>query len=89
VKCEEFGLGFPPRALGMYKNVLGKWRFIFSTKEYSKLASSEDENIKPHPKSTIYSLNWLPLGGFVKIKGQDGDEKKDGDSFLLKKFGSE
>ena len=86
VKCEEFGLGFPPRALGMYKNFLGKWRFIFSTKEYSKLASSEDENIKPHPKSTIYSLNWLPLGGFVKIKGQDGDEKKDGDSFSAQKI---
>jgi regulator of sigma E protease len=22
---------------------------------------------------TLYSINWLPLGGFVKIKGEDGD----------------
>jgi len=24
-----------------------------------------------------YSLNWIPLGGFVKIKGESGDEDKD------------
>lgn len=23
---------------------------------------------------TVYTLNWLPFGGFVKIKGEDGDE---------------
>lgn len=30
---------------------------------------------------TKYSLNWLPFGGFVKIKGEDGDGKNDSDSF--------
>ncbi len=30
---------------------------------------------------TIYSLNWLPLGGFVKIKGEGGDEQGAQDSF--------
>ncbi len=32
----------------------------------------------------IYSLNWLPIGGFVKIKGEDGSERQDSDSFAAK-----
>ncbi len=31
-----------------------------------------------------YSLNWLPLGGFVKIKGEDGQDKSDPGSFAAK-----
>jgi len=31
-------------------------------------------------KGIIYSINWIPLGGFVKIKGEDG-ENSDEDSF--------
>ncbi len=38
---EEFGFGFPPRALGVKKG------------------------------DTIYSINWLPFGGFVKLFGED------------------
>jgi regulator of sigma E protease len=30
---------------------------------------------------TLYSLNWIPLGGFVKIKGESGENKDDVDSF--------
>lgn len=42
-------------------------------------------------KGTLYSLNWIPLGGFVKIKGVPGEEKnpellKQKDSFAQKKF---
>ncbi|MFA6391376.1 MAG: RIP metalloprotease RseP [Patescibacteria group bacterium] len=32
-------------------------------------------------KGTIYSINWIPFGGFVKIKGEGGDFKNDADSF--------
>ncbi|MFH0856388.1 MAG: RIP metalloprotease RseP [bacterium] len=35
---------------------------------------------------TIYSINLIPLGGFVKLKGEDGGEKKDEDSFSHKKI---
>lgn len=35
---------------------------------------------------TIYSINWIPLGGFVKIKGEDGENKEDEDSFSHKKI---
>lgn len=41
IKVEEFGFGFPPRAIG--KKV----------------------------GETIYSINWLPIGGFVKLFGED------------------
>lgn len=34
---------------------------------------------------TLYTLNWLPLGGFVKIKGESGDSRGDTDSFAHKK----
>ena len=36
---------------------------------------------------TLYSLNWLPLGGFVKIKGEDFDnyDPKDKTNFINKK----
>ncbi|TAK01504.1 MAG: RIP metalloprotease [Chloroflexota bacterium] len=30
---------------------------------------------------TIYTLNWLPIGGFVKLEGEDGDEAEDPRSF--------
>ncbi len=29
----------------------------------------------------MYSLNWFPIGGFVKIKGEDGGSEADADSF--------
>jgi len=28
VKTEEFGFGFPPRAIGWYRNQAGKWRKV-------------------------------------------------------------
>jgi len=41
IKVEEFGFGFPPRALGIKRG------------------------------ETVYSINWLPIGGFVKLYGED------------------
>jgi regulator of sigma E protease len=36
-------------------------------------------------KSNIeYSVNWIPLGGFVRIKGESGSHKEHGDSFSNK-----
>jgi regulator of sigma E protease len=74
VKAEEFGLGFPPRAFGIYKNDQGQWKFIRGSKE-----------VFDSPK-TIYSINWLPLGGFVKIKGENGEDQVEPDSFASKKI---
>jgi regulator of sigma E protease len=34
--------------------------------------------------NTVYSLNLIPLGGFVKIKGEDGEDRESSDSFASK-----
>jgi len=31
---------------------------------------------------TLYTLNWLPIGGFVKLEGEDGDDGADPRSFV-------
>lgn len=72
-KAEEFGLGFPPRAIGIYKSNEGKWKKVYGPREVTDASD------------TVYSLNWLPLGGFVKIKGEDG-ENDDPDSFVSRKM---
>lgn len=78
VKAEEFGFGFPPRAIGFYKDISGKWRRLVGSK------TVEDLPVGQEPAGTIYSLNWLPIGGFVRIKGENGDGKLDPDSFASK-----
>ncbi|MDP2587012.1 MAG: RIP metalloprotease RseP [Candidatus Komeilibacteria bacterium] len=35
---------------------------------------------------TLYSLNLIPLGGFVRLKGEDGSLRDEGDSFASKPF---
>ncbi len=37
-------------------------------------------------KGTIYSINWIPFGGFVRINGEDGDDRSEPDSFTTKGF---
>jgi len=86
VKAEEFGFGFPPRGIGVYKNKNGKWRFVLGNKAIEELEKNEDTSLHPAAKSTVYSLNWLPLGGFVKIKGENGEGENDKDSFAYQKI---
>jgi regulator of sigma E protease len=70
IKAEEFGFGFPPRMVGVVKNAeTGKWETVWGNKEV----------VSPN---TVYSLNWIPLGGFVRIKGEDGSQR-DKDSFAV------
>lgn len=69
---EEFGFGFPPRIAGVWRDEKsGKLKFLFGKKKIKS-------------KNTIYSLNLIPLGGFVKIKGEGGEGKNDPDSFAGK-----
>ncbi|MFA7662385.1 MAG: RIP metalloprotease RseP [Patescibacteria group bacterium] len=69
-KAEEFGFGYPPRLFGWSK-INGKRKFFWGNKD----VESED---------TIYSVNIWPLGGFVKIKGENGDGVIEDDSFASK-----
>lgn len=40
---------------------------------------------QPADSETEYSVNWLPIGGFVRLYGQDGDNRHDPRSFAAKK----
>ena len=35
---------------------------------------------------TLYTLNWLPIGGFVKLEGEDGDAADDPRSFAAQRW---
>ncbi|MBI5222425.1 MAG: RIP metalloprotease RseP [Candidatus Magasanikbacteria bacterium] len=75
MKVFEFGFGFPPRVLGVYRDQATKklvWKFW----------KKKDEEEIP---TTVYSLNLLPLGGFVRIKGEDGGLADEADSFGFQK----
>ena len=37
---------------------------------------------------TIYTLNWLPIGGFVKLEGEDGDAADDPRAFSAQRLGT-
>ena len=45
---------------------------------------NRDLDDKDENYGTVYSLNWLPLGGFVKIKGENGEAENESDSFMAK-----
>ena len=77
VPSDEFGFGFPPRIVGTYKDQEGKRRWVFGNKQIEKEMKKRDE--------TVYSINLLPIGGFVKIVGEDGGEKDDPRSFANQK----
>lgn len=71
MRVDEFGFGFPPRFIGFSKDQeTGKW----------KIVGAKTDTL---PR-TIYSLNWIPLGGFVRIKGEDGQGRDEKDSFASK-----
>lgn len=74
IKAEEFGFGFPPRIFGfVFDDFTKKFRWV----------KGDEEVVSPH---TVYSLNWIPLGGFVRIKGEDRESTtaNDPDSFVHK-----
>lgn len=87
---EEFGIGFPPRIFGVQrinnkdkkeediKKFNEKWRLIKGGGIPKEISGSKG--------NTIYSLNWIPIGGFVKIKGEQGDKLEEKDSFSSKKI---
>ncbi len=35
---------------------------------------------------TLYTLNWLPIGGFVKLEGEDGNDTDDPRSFASQRY---
>lgn len=94
VRVDEFGFGFPPRLFGIYRDPETKKFVVLGPRRSQTLLSHEHHaDEKPEAKhapyhefpATVYSVNVLPLGGFVKIKGEEGQHKDDRDSFAHKK----
>ena len=78
VEVEEFGIGFPPRAVAWLKNPeYDKWkksgRKGKRPKKWLKFPRSEwDKN----QNSLIFSINYLPIGGFCQMKGESDSDKR-------------
>ncbi len=77
VRVKEFGVGFPPRAAAWLhvppkkagaKGKDGKWTWKrLPKKEWSK-----------EQKSLVFSINWLPIGGFCAMDGESDDDERAG-----------
>ncbi|MBI4434746.1 site-2 protease family protein [Candidatus Uhrbacteria bacterium] len=91
---EEFGFGFPPRIVGFQKRA-GRWRIVWGNSPSPSRSPSQGEGEKNNfPTSrreggrggvgTVYSMNWVPLGGFVRITGENGADTDDPKNFAAK-----
>jgi regulator of sigma E protease len=94
VRVLEFGIGFPPRAkvLGRGKRpaydagrpprpdpALPPGVEPDSDEAEAFLAEARAQDAEAG--ATLYTLNWLPIGGFVKLEGEDGSDDADPHSF--------
>ena len=94
VRVLEFGIGFPPRAkvIGRGKRpaydagrparpdpALPPGVEPGSDRAVEVLAAARTEDAEAG--ATLYTLNWLPIGGFVKLEGEDGSDDADPHSF--------
>jgi regulator of sigma E protease len=94
VRVLEFGVGFPPRAkvLGRGKRpaydagrpprpdpALPPNVEPGTEEAEAFLAAARAQDAEAG--ATLYTLNWLPIGGFVKLEGEDGDDATDPHSF--------
>ncbi|SRR6266436_3416940 len=88
IRVEEFGLGFPPRLVGIRKRDTGGWEVIWfggrrdeedayyidaKQTPFSGTSGGFSNGAASVSNHTIYSLNLLPIGGFVRMFGELGD----------------
>jgi regulator of sigma E protease len=90
VRVLEFGIGFPPRAKalgsgGVSATDTEQYR---AARDVALASTREDEaaheallETPETPPGTVYTLNWLPIGGFVKLEDENGEDGFDPRSF--------
>lgn len=67
VRVLEFGICFPPRAIAWVKDP--------KTKKWTRLPKKDWK--KPQ-EGLIFSLNWLPIGGFCQMDGESAADTREG-----------
>lgn len=83
VNVLEFGIGFPPRAIAWKKDPkTGKWKRLphseWKKEKVSKVVYSDAEDKSFAQKGMIFSLNWLPIGGFCQMDGESAADTRQG-----------
>lgn len=83
VNVLEFGIGFPPRAIAWKKDPkTGKWKRLprseWKKEKVSKVVYSDAEDKSFAQKGMIFSLNWLPIGGFCQMDGESAADTRPG-----------
>jgi regulator of sigma E protease len=99
VRVLEFGIGFPPRARILRRGKRPSYDAgrpprpapalppnvePGSPEAEAFLAAAREQD--EQAGATLYTLNYLPIGGFVKLEGEDGDEGADPHSFANAKL---
>ena len=73
VKVEQFAVGFGPPVFSWRKGF--GFKFGSSQQQLDEAKKAETEGVQKvdlsHVGETEYRLNWIPLGGYVKMLGQD------------------
>lgn len=83
VNVLEFGIGFPPRAIAWIKDgKTGKWRRLrrseWQEAKVSKVVYSDGKDGEFAQKGMVFSLNWLPIGGFCQMDGESAEDERKG-----------
>lgn len=83
VNVLEFGIGFPPRAVAWKKDPkTGKWKKLpreeWKKEKLSKVVYSDANDNSFAQKGMIFSLNWLPIGGFCQMDGESAADTRAG-----------
>ena len=74
VRVLEFGIGFPPRAIAWVRNP--SWqKGKKGVKKWVRLPKSEWNKPQKH---MVFSLNWLPIGGFCSMDGESDSDTRQG-----------
>jgi regulator of sigma E protease len=95
VRVLEFGIGFPPRSRILREGPVDPrdedWDRRVREETIASLRAHNPDALEAfldqepeRTKGTQYTLNWLPIGGFVKLGGEDGDDIRNPRSFSSK-----
>src|SRR5215469_7611414 len=77
IRVEEFGMGFPPALVSIRRRERGGWEVLWfgqgresddidAQNPFTGTSGGTSAANRPAYRATLYSLNLLPIGGFVR-----------------------